>query len=188
MAEKELRRLKRRELLQMLLIQCEETERLQQESDEIKEQFAVMAESYQRLKKKLDVKDERLNQKDASIAQLKAEIEELKKKQETRLGEAGSLAEATDRISEIFGEAQKAAERYLMSIQKNGMAVSEKKQSAAEGKEKKQQPPLELGRITSIRKRQNVSQTRQTGRADRHTETAVTEYASLVMASGDIYG
>ena len=37
MADKELRRLKRRELLQMLLVQCQETERLQQESNEMKE-------------------------------------------------------------------------------------------------------------------------------------------------------
>ena len=36
MADKELRRLKRRELLQMLLVQCQETERLQQESNEMK--------------------------------------------------------------------------------------------------------------------------------------------------------
>ncbi len=188
MAEKELRRLKRRELLQMLLIQCEETERLQQELDEIKEQFAVMAESYERLKKKLDIKDERLNQKDASIAELKAEIEELKKKQEGRFGEPGSLAEAADRISEIFGEAQKAAERYLMSIQKNEAVSLEKLQPATGEKEKKQQSPLELGRITSIRKKQNVSQPRQMGRVDQHTEADVTEYASLVMAAGDIYG
>ena len=62
MAEKELRRLKRRELLQMLLVQCEETERLSQEADEIKQQIDAVMESYERLKKKLDVKDERLNQ------------------------------------------------------------------------------------------------------------------------------
>ena len=37
MAEKELRKLKRRELLQMLLMQCEETEKLQQETDEMKD-------------------------------------------------------------------------------------------------------------------------------------------------------
>ena len=123
-----------------------------------------MEESYQRLKKKLDVKDERLNQKDASIAQLKAEIEELKKKQETRLGEAGSLAEAADRISEIFGEAQKAAERYLMSIQKNGMAVSEKKQSAAEGKEKNSSLPWNWGGLPVFGKdRMCLSHGRQAG-------------------------
>ena len=48
MAEKELRKLKRRELLQMLLMQCEETEKLQQETDEMKEKMDAVLESYER--------------------------------------------------------------------------------------------------------------------------------------------
>ena len=60
MAGKELRRLKRRELLKMLLVQCEETERLQKELEELTEEHEAMSESYERLKGKLDVKDERL--------------------------------------------------------------------------------------------------------------------------------
>lgn len=85
MADKELRRLKRRELLQMLLMECEEAEKLSQESgrlkeqlDAIQEQMAAVMESYERLKKKLDVKDARLNQKDEKIAMLKQEVEEWK--------------------------------------------------------------------------------------------------------------
>ena len=61
MIDKELRRLSRRELLQMLVAQCEETERLQQEADETRERLEVLEESYERLKGKLNVKDERLN-------------------------------------------------------------------------------------------------------------------------------
>ena len=75
MADKELRRLRRRELLQMLLMECEEAERLDQESGR---QMDTVMESYERLKKKLDVKDERLNQKDEQIAMLKQEVEEWK--------------------------------------------------------------------------------------------------------------
>ena len=85
MADKELRRLKRRELLQMLLMECEEAEKLSQESvrlkeqlDAMQEQMATVMESYERLKKKLDVKDARLNQKDEKIAMLKREAEEWK--------------------------------------------------------------------------------------------------------------
>lgn len=78
MADRELRRLKRRDLLQMLLIQCEETERLQQEADQLKAQMETIMESYERLKKKLDVKDERLNQKDAEIEKLSHEVKELR--------------------------------------------------------------------------------------------------------------
>ena len=69
MADRELKKLNRRELLKMLLVQCEETERLKQESDDIREQYEVMAESYERLKKKLDLKDARLNQKDEKITE-----------------------------------------------------------------------------------------------------------------------
>lgn len=83
MADKELRRLKRRELLQMLLMECEEAEQFKQESeglreqlDAIQEQMDTIMESYERLKKKLDVKDARLNQKDEKIAVLKQEVEE----------------------------------------------------------------------------------------------------------------
>ena len=68
MAEKELRRLNRRELLKLLLIQCEEMDRLQQEYNEMKASLETFMESYERLKGKLNVKDERLNQKDAKIA------------------------------------------------------------------------------------------------------------------------
>lgn len=85
MADKELRRLKRRELLQMLLMECEEAENLSQESvrlreqlDAMQEQMTAVMESYERLKKKLDVKDARLNQKDEKIAMLKQEVEEWK--------------------------------------------------------------------------------------------------------------
>ena len=75
MGNKELRRLKRRDLLQMLLAQCEETERLQKELDETRTEFETLQEGYERLKKKLDIKDERLNQKDAKIAELKDGVE-----------------------------------------------------------------------------------------------------------------
>ena len=71
MADKELKKLKRRELLEMLLVQCEETERLQRELNETTAEYENLQEGYERLKKKLDIKDERLNQKDAKIAELK---------------------------------------------------------------------------------------------------------------------
>ena len=45
----------------MLLTQCEETERLQKELDETTAEYAALQEGYERLKDKLNVKDERLN-------------------------------------------------------------------------------------------------------------------------------
>lgn len=118
MTGKELRRLKRRELLKMLLVQCEETERLQAEADEIKKEFEAMSESYGRLKKKLDVKDERLNQKDAQIAGLKEELEKLGEARETEKESVASIAEASIRLDEVFAEAEAAAGKYLEKIRK----------------------------------------------------------------------
>lgn len=83
MADKELRRLNRRELLRMLIMQCEEAERLQREVDQTNARMKEMEESYERLKGKLNVKDERLDQKDATIAGLKRRIEELQQSKET---------------------------------------------------------------------------------------------------------
>ena len=94
MADRQLRRLKRRELLQMLLAQCEETERLQQELEETQRELTDLQDGYERLKVKLNVKDERLNQKDASIARLKDQIEEIQAARQIDLEEAGSIAEA----------------------------------------------------------------------------------------------
>ncbi len=116
MADKTLQRLKRRDLLQMLLVQCEETERLQTELCELKAQMETVMESYERLKKKLDIKDERLNQKDERIKELGGEIERLKK-----TGEAepeAALVDAAHRLNEIFKEAQQAAEQYLTRVEK----------------------------------------------------------------------
>lgn len=118
MADMELKKLKRRELLQMLLLQCEESERLQKELDEITAEHEAMSESYERLKVKLNVKDERLNQKDARIAELTKEIEEMKESRVIELAEAGSIAEAALRLNGIFEAAQQAADQYLMNVRK----------------------------------------------------------------------
>ncbi len=114
MADKTLQRLKRRDLLQMLLVQCEETERLQTELCELKAQMETVMESYERLKKKLDIKDERLNQKDERIKELGSEIERLKKEAEPE----AALVDAAHRLNEIFKEAQQAAEQYLTRVEK----------------------------------------------------------------------
>lgn len=116
MEDRELKKLKRRELLQMLLVQCEESERLQQELDEITAEHEAISESYERLKLKLNTKDERLNQKDAKIAELIKEIKEMKASRRIELAEAGSIAEAALRLNGIFEAAQEAADQYLMNV------------------------------------------------------------------------
>lgn len=132
MADKELRRLKRRELLEMLLVQCQETERLQRERDEIQERFDEMSESYERLKQKLDIKDERLNQKDAKIAEkreqitelrqqiteLRQQITELEENRAVDVAETGAIADATLKLNEALEDARRIAEQYLTRSEK----------------------------------------------------------------------
>lgn len=169
MAEKELRRLKRRELLQMLLIQCEETERLTQEAEELKEQMDVVMESYERLKKKLDIKDQRLNEKDEKIEELKREMAEIKIVRERELEEAGSIAGATQRLNTIFEEAKRAADQYLAAVQKMGA----------------RQNPFESDRPSGIRRKQSgVSRTGQIVSMNPGQSAGLERNA----ASGDIYG
>jgi hypothetical protein len=76
MTEKELRKLRRQDLLQLLVLQSKETSELQARVDEL-------AAGYERLKGKLDEKDEtierlkdRLDEKDETIAQLQVELME----------------------------------------------------------------------------------------------------------------
>lgn len=174
MAEKELRKLNRRELLRMLLVQCEESERLQQELDEITERFETMSESYERLKKKLDIKDERLNQKDLRIGELEAEVDRLMAEAENmeNFKAAGSAAEAADRLSEIFREAQREAEEYLRQIR-----TKETGRAAAEAK-KKQVPKL----------LQSASSERMQPIRESASQPAQTEFVSLDIAAGVLYG
>ncbi len=127
--DKELRRLNRRELLQMLLAQCEETERLQDELDETAARLETLQEGYERLKQKLDIKDERLNQKDSKIAKLKEEIEQIKASKQIELEEAGSIAEAALRLNGIFEAAQRSAEQYLMNVKR----LSERQAAKTDG-------------------------------------------------------
>lgn len=138
MTDKELQKLGRRELLQLLLEQAKETERLGRVLAETEGQLHELEETYERLRGRLDHKDVqmhelkeameaqmneleetnvrlrgRLDYKDAQIAELRAEREKLN----VELSEAGSIAEAALKLNGVFEAAQKAADQYLKSIQ-----------------------------------------------------------------------
>lgn len=161
MTGKELRSLKRRELLKMLLVQCEETERVQGEADEIKKKFDVMSESYERLKKKLDIKDERLNQKDARITELMAELEKLKESGEAEILNVESMAEASLRLGKMFEEAEEAAADYLEKVRKLREGVKEKlseqKRALPAAGNEKDWIPFKEGNFTGFREKPGTS-------------------------------
>lgn len=157
MASKELRKLKRRELLKMLLVQCQETERLQMELNEITSEHDAMMESYERLKGKLNVKDERLNQKDMKIRELQNTIEEMRTSRAIELEDAGSIAEAALRLNGVFEAAQRAAEQYLMNVRK----LSEDSPKIPEILEEEKSIPIEAGWRAGIRRKGSAPRIRQ---------------------------
>lgn len=122
MTDKELHRLSRRELLQLLLTQAKDTEELRHLAEEREEQLESLRENYERLKKRLD-------HKDAQIHDLRLALHEERTNRRIELEEAGSIAEAALRLNGIFEMAQKAAEQYLYNIR----LLHEKEEAYAAG-------------------------------------------------------
>lgn len=79
MTDKTLRRLSRRELVELLLAQSKEVERLRAELEQTEQQL---------------------------------------KSRQILLREAGSIAEASLRLNEVFESAQKAADQYLLNVKR----------------------------------------------------------------------
>lgn len=109
MTDKELHKLGRRELLQLLLQQGREAEEQRLQLVETEEQLRQLEENYERLRKRLDQKDEQIHQ-------LRDTLEAERTKREIKLEEAGSIAEAALRLNGIFEAAQSAADQYLHNV------------------------------------------------------------------------
>ena len=88
---KELRRLSRTELLELMVEQSRELDKTREELALVKEQLSAAEYKYR-------------------------ELEEKYAQREIRLQKAGSIAEASLALTSIFEEAQKAAEIYLQNI------------------------------------------------------------------------
>lgn len=123
MTEKEFHKLRRRDLLQLLVAQGKENLQLQAEFDETSAQLQQTRDTNERLKARLNEKDAlidklkgRLDQKDARIKKLREDMEAWKTSRQIQLVEAGSIAEAALRLNGIFETAQKAADQYLYNL------------------------------------------------------------------------
>lgn len=119
MTDKELHKLSKRELLEMLLEQAKEAERLTGLLAETERELHHMEETYERLR-------DRLDKKDLQIKTLKETLEKERHKREIELREAGSIAEAALRLNGVFEAAQKAADQYLESIREMYPSPGEK--------------------------------------------------------------
>lgn len=111
MTAKELHRLRRQEVLELLLAQSEDLEQTKLSLSETSDQLEVMTANYERLRKRLDLKD-------AQIRELRATLSAERTKREIELEEAGNIAEAALRLNKIFEMAQKAADQYLYNVQR----------------------------------------------------------------------
>lgn len=95
---KELRRLSRTELLELMVEQSRELENTRRELAAAREEIAA--------------KDEALSDNTAQITKLEQQLNNRR----VRLDHAGSIAEASLALTGIFEEAQKAAEIYLQNV------------------------------------------------------------------------
>lgn len=128
MTEKELHRLRRENLLELLLAQGKEAAAMQASFMEKERELEKLQEGYERLKEKLDEKDaqieklkDRLNQKDEKIHELRMEMEVWRSNRRIEVKKAGSIAEASLKLNDVFETAQRAADQYLYNIRQMQM-------------------------------------------------------------------
>jgi hypothetical protein len=124
MTDKELHRLKRQDLLQLLVSQGREAEKMKQQIKELNLLLQQSEDTCERLKNRLDEKDKkieklkaRLDHKDERIHTLKDLVERRRSYRQIALEESGSIAEAALRLNGIFEAAQKAADQYIYNLQ-----------------------------------------------------------------------
>lgn len=113
MTEKEFHKLRRHDLLQLLVTQMRESNTLQEELDENGEQLRQSQESNDRLKVKLDEKDAQIEKMKGRLDEKDAQIERLKE----RLNEKDAqIKKLTGRLDEkdarILGLKQEIEERF----------------------------------------------------------------------------
>ena len=111
MTDKELHRLSRHDLLELMLASGREAEQLRERVAEMEAQIRQLENTYERLRNRLD-------QKDAQIHQLRDLLQEERTKREIELEDAGSIAEAALRLNGVFEAAQKAAEQYVYNVRR----------------------------------------------------------------------
>ncbi|MEY8517090.1 hypothetical protein AALC25_09210 [Lachnospiraceae bacterium 29-84] len=120
---KDLQKLRRQELLELLLEQSKEAARLLAEHEETDYDLRQIGESNQRLEAKMEEKDTlndklqgRLDSKEERIQELEVEIEAWRNARQKDLGESRNLAEAAIRLNGVLEAARRATEQYLYNI------------------------------------------------------------------------
>ncbi len=139
MTDKELRKLSRQDLLQLLIAQGREAAAIEEQlkdakyneqrqldsNERLRDRIADREETIEHLKEKLAGKDVKLGEKDREIAELKDQIEMLKANgfsvDQAGIIEGrpiGSIADAALALNDVFAAAQRAADMYLANARK----------------------------------------------------------------------
>lgn len=123
MTGKELQKLRREDLLQLLLEQSREVARLQSECEEKDNELLRFEQNNDRLRAKLGEKEilihkleKRRGNKDGRIQTLQTEMAQWRAERNAELELSGSVAGAVLRLNGIIRAAQKAADQYLYNI------------------------------------------------------------------------
>lgn len=123
MTVKELQKLKRQELLQLLLTQSKEVAGLKKELEAKDKEMIGLVESNERLGARVREKDDlndrlrgRLEDKNIRIMNLEAELEAWKTDRRDELDKMDSIADAALKLNGVFEAVQQAADQYLYNI------------------------------------------------------------------------
>ncbi len=123
MTEKELHKLRRPALLQLLLAQGREAAQLQSQIQQMTAELEQLRETNQRFIERMDDKDAqierlkgRLNQKDTLIGEYRTVMEEYRSGRIFEMGGQVSIAEVGHKLEGIFTAAQKAVDQYLQEL------------------------------------------------------------------------
>ena len=123
MTDKEFRKLKRGDLLELLLAENRENTELSRALEESRQEKQSLLKEISGLKQQTEQRDaeiknlwKKLEEKEADLAELQREFEELKSARHINISEAGSIAEASLLLSGIFEAAQRAADIYLTNV------------------------------------------------------------------------
>lgn len=123
MTEKELYKLRKQDLLKLLLTQGQEAAKQQERINILTVSLEETEGTVRRLKEKLNEKDElieklkeRLDEKDERINKMREAVRVWRADRRIELEEAGNIAEAALKLNKVFEAAQKAADQYLYNL------------------------------------------------------------------------
>lgn len=120
MTDKELRKLRRTELLEMMIEGKQVAAAAEERVAQVEEQMRQLQETYERLRKKLDDKDEK-------IRELRAELQSARDNRQLLTEEQEGVAAVTARLNKAVEAAERAQALFEKALQ------GARKKSAGEG-------------------------------------------------------